>query len=97
LAGALTVTTSLPWFVAQLMPDVFTGVLVLALALLIFVPERLSPRERLWLVLFAAFIIATHQSHVPLTLVLRGIALEIPLTNCSGLARRGDDRFYRLV
>jgi hypothetical protein len=27
----------------------------------------------------------------------RGIALEIPLTNCSGLARRGDDRFYRLV
>lgn len=77
LAGALTVTTSLPWFVAQLMPDVFTGVLVLALALLIFVPERLSPRERLWLVLFASFIIATHQSHVPLTLVLLLVLLPL--------------------
>jgi hypothetical protein len=27
----------------------------------------------------------------------RGIALETPLTNCSGVARRGDDRFYRWV
>ena len=27
----------------------------------------------------------------------RGIALETPSTNCSGLALRGEDRFYRLV
>src|SRR6188508_2632005 len=33
LAGALAIGSSLPWFVAQLMPDLFTGVLVLVLAL----------------------------------------------------------------
>ena len=32
--------------------------------------ERLSPRERLWLVVLAAFMIAAHQSHIPLALVL---------------------------
>src|SRR5579872_136048 len=51
----LAITTSLPWFVAQLMPDVFTGLLVLVLALLIFRPECLSIRERLFLAAFAAF------------------------------------------
>ena len=50
LAGVMATATALPWFVAQLMPDVFTGLLVLALILLILLPERLSPGERLWLV-----------------------------------------------
>lgn len=66
----LAVTTSLPWFVAQLMPDVFTGLLVLALALLIFRPECLSIRERLFLAAFAAFMIAAHLSHVLLAFAL---------------------------
>ena len=52
------------------MPDVFTGLLVLVLALLVFAPERLSRRERLWLVAFATFMIAAHQSHLPLALGL---------------------------
>ena len=39
LAGAMALASSLPWFVSQLMPDVFTGVLVLVLALLIFAPN----------------------------------------------------------
>ena len=70
LAGALSVATSLPWIASQLAPDVFTGVLVLVLALLIFAPDRLSLIERVWLVAFAAFMIAAHLSHVLLALVL---------------------------
>lgn len=66
----LAVTTSLPWFVAQLMPDVFTGLLVLVLALLIFRPKCLSTRERLLLAAFAAFMIAAHLSHVLLAFAL---------------------------
>lgn len=66
----LAATTAMPWFASQLMPDIFTPLLVLALALLLFTPERLSRREQVWLVLFAAFMIATQQSSVPLSLAL---------------------------
>ena len=66
----LAITTSLPWFVPQLMPDVFTGLLVLVLVLLIFRPESLSGRERLFVAAFAAFMIAAHLSHVLLAFVL---------------------------
>ncbi len=94
LTATLTITTSLPWFVTQLIPDVFTGLLTLTTALLIFVPERLSPRERLWLVAFTAFMIATHQSHVPLALGLllallplrRKLGAAVPL-GVAGIAR----------
>jgi hypothetical protein len=77
LTTTLTITTSLPWFVTQLVPDVFTGLLTLTTTLLIFVPERLSPRERLWLVGFTAFMTATHQSHVPLELGLLLVLLPL--------------------
>jgi hypothetical protein len=68
--GVLTVTTALPWFASQLMPDVFTPLLILALAMLMFEPERLSRLEHLWLVPFAAFMIAAQQSSVALSLAL---------------------------
>ena len=77
LAGAMTLASSLPWFVSQLMPDVFTGVLVLVLGLLVFAPERLSRRERIWLMAFAAFMIAAHQSHVLLSLALLAVLLPL--------------------
>jgi hypothetical protein len=77
LTSTLTITTSLPWFVAQLTPDVFTGLLTLTMALLIIVPERLSPRERLWLIAFTALMIATHLSHLPLTLALLLVLLPL--------------------
>lgn len=68
--AVLTVTTALPWFASQLMPDVFTPLLVLVLAMLLVTPERLSRLERLWLVLFATFMIAAQQSSVALSLAL---------------------------
>src|SRR4051794_26917014 len=77
LAAAMAVATALPWFAAQLMPDVFTGLLVIVLALLIRVPQRLPSRERGWLVVLATFLIAVHQSHVPLALVMLLVLLPL--------------------
>jgi len=69
-AAALTVLTSLPWFVAQLMPDCFTGVVVVSLWLLGFRAAALRASERLWLLLLATGAVAIHQSHLPLALGL---------------------------
>jgi hypothetical protein len=77
LTGALSIASSLPWITSQLTPDVFTGVLVLVLALLVFASDRLSARERIWLVALAAFMIATHLSHVLLAFVLLTVLLPL--------------------
>ncbi len=89
----LAATTALPWFAAQLMPDVFTPLLIVALALLLVTPERLSRAAQVWLVLFAAFMIAAQQSSVALSLALllaltplrRGLGAAAPLGR-AGLA-----------
>lgn len=72
-ALALAVLTPLPWFVAQLMPDFFAGVTVLALWLLGFRLAVLSVGERVYLLALAIFAVAVHQSHLPLAL---GLALS---------------------
>jgi hypothetical protein len=77
LVALLAFATSLAWFVAQLMPDLFTPLLVLGLTLLSLAPERLSRRERCWLVLFAGFMIAVHQANLPLALGLLAVLLPL--------------------
>jgi hypothetical protein len=62
----LATATALPWFVAWVIPDVFTGAVVLGLWLLGAVPDRLGRRERLVLALVMTGAITVHQSHVPL-------------------------------
>jgi hypothetical protein len=47
LAFFLTVGTSLPWFVGQLIPDIFTPLMILALSLLLLVPDILSRSSQL--------------------------------------------------
>ncbi len=64
--GLLAVGTWLPWTVSELMPDVFTPLLMLVIYLLAVVPERLSARERIVLTALAAFMIASQQSSLPL-------------------------------
>lgn len=71
---ALAVCTSLPWVVSQLMADVFTGIVVLALALLGF--GKLGRWQRTYLVLLAAGAITLHQSHIPL-------AFELLVVGCT--------------
>ena len=77
LAGVLALTSWLPWLVCQVMPDVFTPLLVLVLCLLVMCPDRLSHAEKIWLVLLSTFMIAAQQSSVPLSLIL--LAALVPL------------------
>jgi hypothetical protein len=72
LAGLLAIGTGLPWLAAQVMPDVFTGLLAIVLWLLGFGRARLARGERIWLFLLAAGMVASHLSHLPLAL---GLAL----------------------
>lgn len=71
----LAVTTALPWFAAQLMPDVFTGLLPLLLALLVLVPDRLAPWQRWAAALGTAAIVAVHLSHLPICLAVLVVLL----------------------
>ncbi|MBN9564017.1 MAG: hypothetical protein J0H14_25320 [Alphaproteobacteria bacterium] len=82
VVAVLCVASPLPWFVSQLMPDVFTGLLVIAFVLLIAVPARLSRRERVFLSGFGAFAVAVHTSHLPLALGL--IVVLVPLRRWLG-------------
>jgi hypothetical protein len=77
LLAAVALVSALPWLVSQLMPDLFTGLLVLVLGLLAFAAASLSRREQIWLIGFSTFMIATHQSHLPLTLMLVLVALPL--------------------
>jgi hypothetical protein len=72
-AAVLAVATWLPWIVSELMPDVFTPLLVLVACLLAWVPERLSRTERIAFVGLAAFMIACQQS----SLLLGGVLLAV--------------------
>jgi hypothetical protein len=75
MLGGLATLTWLPWLVSQLMPDVFTPLLVLALALLVHAADRLARAERVWLAAFSAFMIATQQSSLLLSLILIPVLL----------------------
>jgi hypothetical protein len=72
IVAGLSVTTTLPWIAAILLTDIFAGLAVLALHLVVTRPETLSRKERLALVLFAAFSAATHSATF---LVLAGLAV----------------------
>ena len=63
LAFFLTVGTSLPWFVGQLMPDIFTPLMILALSLLLLVPDILSRSSQLILAALISISVAFHQAN----------------------------------
>jgi hypothetical protein len=67
LVAALSLATWLPWLVSEVMPDLFTPLLVLLLA---------TPAPGLVLVALAAFMIASQLSSLPLSIaVIAGLAL----------------------
>jgi len=67
----LSLATTLPWIASILLTDIFAGLAVLALHLLVMRPETLGRHERTALVLFVAFAGATHSATF---LVLLGLA-----------------------
>ncbi|HEU4588893.1 MAG TPA: hypothetical protein VFS11_09610 [Gemmatimonadales bacterium] len=66
LFAGLTACTSLPWFTGQVMPDVFTGLLVLLTYVALWGGDRLPDRDRNVASALLAFTLATHLSHLPL-------------------------------
>jgi hypothetical protein len=66
LVAALSLLTSMSWFVCLIMPDVLGPLLYLCIYLLVFAPETLSRRERIALMLIAWWGIVSHATHLML-------------------------------
>ena len=64
LALLLTLGTSLPWFVGQIMPDIFTPLMILALALHFFTQDMLPRPSRIILVSLIGMAVAFHQANL---------------------------------
>lgn len=62
IVAILTVTTSLPWFAGQLMPDILFPAAALALYLLTYAHDRLTRGERWGLAAVIAFAIPSHMA-----------------------------------
>jgi hypothetical protein len=83
----LAVASWLPWTVSELMPDLFTPLMVLLLTLLVFSPPRTPRWQPMAIAALAAFMISTQQSSVPLAFGL--LAAAIPARWISGQLRIG--------
>ena len=67
VAGLLLLTSGLPWFTSEIMPDAFTGIVVLAFAILVCDEGLLGSARRAGLTAILALAIAVHTSHAALT------------------------------
>jgi hypothetical protein len=76
IVAALTATTSLPWFTAQMMPDVMFPAGVLALYLLAF-GGGLRVAERIGLAATIAFAIAAHMAFMGVALGMVAVLLVV--------------------
>lgn len=72
---ALCILTSLPWITGEILPDVFTSVVMLGTFLLAFCRDRLGRGEICYVVALTTIAITTHLSHVPIAL---GLVLLAP-------------------
>jgi hypothetical protein len=79
IIAALAVFSSLPWISGEILPDIFTPVVLLGLFLLAFADAELSRAELVYVGALTGFAIATHLSHVPIAagLILLCIGLRI--------------------
>jgi hypothetical protein len=74
LIAGLSLLTSLPWFSGQIMPDIFTG-LVILLCYVLFWGDSLPAWQRGATSLVLAGAIAIHLSHLPLYAILAAASL----------------------
>src|SRR5215472_652171 len=77
IIAALSAVTALPWLASVLLTDIFAGLAVLALHILVCLPDRVSSRERLGLVLFIGFAGSTHSATYAVLLGLILVALVL--------------------
>ncbi len=81
LGAALAALTSLPWIAGFLMPDIFTGLLILSLGVIAVGASRLSPIATVAMGLVAALAVASHASHIALGCTLLLCVLLMKLSN----------------
>jgi hypothetical protein len=88
---ALSVVTTLPWLTSILLTDIFAGLAVLAVHLLIFADDELQRWERNALVALIAFAAATHSATFAVILALLAAAMlawwYFRIGKVSGIAR----------
>jgi hypothetical protein len=79
IVAALAVFSSLPWVSGEILPDVFTPVVLLGLFLIAFADGALSRAELIYVGTLTTLAIATHLSHVPIAAgqILICIALRL--------------------
>jgi hypothetical protein len=70
LAAFLAVFSAAPWFAGFIMPDVFTGICVLAMVALVVGWQKFAPLERLALIGVTLLGLASHVTHIVLGLAL---------------------------
>jgi len=70
LTFALTLTTALPWLASMLLTDIFAGLSVLSLFLLVLHGDKFSITEKFALFVFTAFAAATHSATMAVLLGL---------------------------
>lgn len=90
LISALSVLTSLSWYVSIVMPDILGPALYLTFYLLVFARETLSPRERLAVMSIACWAVTAHATHMAL-----GMGLYIVLIGVRLLQRRPKQQILR--
>ena len=78
-AAVLTAFTGLPWYAAQLMPDVLEPLMVLAMYVLAFQRSALGRSSQAGLVLVIALAVACHMAHLALALGLLGMVALVRL------------------
>jgi len=92
VAVGLSLTTTLPWIAGILLTDIFAGLGVLGLHLVVLRADALSRRERSALVCFVAFAGATHSATFLVLCGLAATALLISLFDRDAVARAAATR-----
>lgn len=75
IVAVLAIFSSLPWVAGEVMPDVFSAVLLLNIFLLAFCRRELAIWELLYVAILTAVAITAHFSHVPIAAGLILLAL----------------------
>jgi hypothetical protein len=70
ISGVLILTTALPWLASMLLTDIFAGLAVLSLFVLVLHGDKVSTAEKILLFTFTAFAGATHSATLAVLLGL---------------------------
>jgi hypothetical protein len=84
----LSLTTTLPWIAGILLTDIFAGLAIIALHLVVLRDDAIGRRERIALVVFVAFAGATHSATFLVLIGLAAVALLASLVDRRTVAPR---------